>query len=238
MMNIEEALISYPFYQKQKDNFIRFILYSVVVFIYIDAIRQQISEINLLQLIPGIYLILLFTSFIFLIFWSNFIINNLYDIDYISLSGTKTIERMATKIILKTRAFLCILVAALTLNSVLPLSLDSFISYGENEIENLWSFDEVINLEFFLLIFLIILSQVPIYGFSKSNTEKFILILPKYWKPVSFSIFLVAALITPTIDGYTQFLFSFCAIALCLFVITSTKQRVTINDQGLNGYIS
>ena len=128
MMNIEEALISYPFYQKQKDNFIRFILYSVVVFIYIDAIRQQISEINLLQLIPGIYLILLFTSFIFLIFWSNFIVNNLYDIDYISLSGTKTIERMATKIILKTRAFLCILVVALTLNSVLPLSLDSIIS--------------------------------------------------------------------------------------------------------------
>ena len=111
MMNIEEALISYPFYQKQKDNFIRFILYSVVVFIYIDAIRQQISEINLLQLIPGIYLILLFTSFIFLIFWSNFIVNNLYDIDYISLSGTKTIERMSTKIIFKTRAFLCIFLA-------------------------------------------------------------------------------------------------------------------------------
>jgi len=238
MMNIEEALISYPFYQKQKDNLIRFILYSVVVFIYIDEIRQQISEINLLQLVPGIYLILLFTCFIFLIFWSNFIVNSLYDLDYISLSGTKTLERMETKVLLKIRVLLCLFVLTLTLNSVLPLSLDAFISYGESEIENLWSFDEVINLELYLLVFFVLLSQIPIYGFLESNTEKSILILPKYWKPVSFIIFLIAALITPTIDGYTQFLFSFCAIALCLFVVTSTKQRVIINDQGLNGYIS
>jgi hypothetical protein len=237
-MNIEEALISYPFYQKQKDNLIRFIFYSVIVFIYIDGVRQQISEINLLQLVPGIYLILLFTSFILLIIWSSFISNNLYDVDYISLSGTKTLERMGSKIVLKTRILLGLLVASLTLNSVLPLSLDSFISYGENEIENLWSFDEVINLELLLLLILIILSQIPIYGFSQSNTEKSVLILPRYWKIISFIIFLASGLITPTIDGYTQFLFSFSAISLCLFVITSIKQRLIVNDQGLNGYIS
>jgi len=237
-MNIEEALISYPFYQKQKDNLIRFIFYSVIVFIYIDGVRQQISEINLLQLVPGIYLILLFTSFILLIIWSSFISNNLYDVDYISLSGTKTLERMGSKVVLKTRILLGLLVASLTLNSVLPLSLDSFISYGENEIENLWSFDEVINLELLLLVILIILSQIPIYGFSQSNTEKSVLILPRYWKIISFIIFLASGLITPTIDGYTQFLFSFSAISLCLFVITSIKQRLIVNDQGLNGYIS
>jgi hypothetical protein len=237
-MNIEEALISYPFYQKQKDNLIRFIFYSVIVFIYIDGVRQQISEINLLQLVPGIYLILLFTSFILLIIWSSFISNNLYDVDYISLSGTKTLERMGSKIVLKTRILLGLLVASLTLNSVLPLSLDSFISYGENEIENLWSFDEVINLELLLLLILIILSQIPIYGFSQSNTEKSVLILPRYCKIISFIIFLASGLITPTIDGYTQFLFSFSAISLCLFVITSIKQRLIVNDQGLNGYIS
>lgn len=238
MMNVDEALSSYRYYRKQKDNLIRYVLYSVVVFIYIDAIREQISEINLLQLIPGIYLVLLFTSFVFLIIGSEFLVNNIYDIDLINLSGTKTSERTINKIIFKTRTILYLLVLALTLNSVLPLSLDSFISYGENEIENLWSFDEVINLEFLLLTFLVLLSQSPILGFSKSNSEKFLLILPKYWKPVSFIIFLFAAFITPTIDGYTQFLFSICAIALCLFVVTSTKERVGLNDQGLNGYIS
>jgi ERCC4-type nuclease len=84
----------------------------------------------------------------------------------------------------------------------------------------------------------IVLSQIPIFGFLKSNTEKFLLILPKYWKRVSVSIVLIAAVITPTIDGYTQFLFAFSALSLCVYVLTSTQQRSEVQDLGLSGYFS
>ena len=238
MMNIDEALESIPYYETPNDKFSRLVACSVLVFIYIDTIREQIAEINLLQLIPGIYLILLFTSFIFLFFSSDILVTNTYDIDYIGLGGIKTFDRMEVKIDLQARFVLCQLVTTLALSSVIPLALDSFIAYGENQIENLWSFDEVINLELFLIIFLIALSQIPIFGFLKSNTEKFLLILPKYWKRVSVCIVLIAAVITPTIDGYTQFLFAFSALSLCVYVLTSTQQRAEVQDLGLSGYFS
>jgi Sec-independent protein secretion pathway component TatC len=72
------------------------------------------------------------------------------------------------------------------------------------------------------------LSQIPIYGFLQSNTEKSILILPKYWKTVSFIIFLIAALITPTIDGYTQVSFAFSALSLYLMIILILSKRIDL----------
>ena len=97
MMNIDEALESIPYYETPSDKFSRLVACSVLVFIYIDTIREQIAEINLLQLIPGIYLILLFTSFLFLFFSSDILVNNTYDIDYIGLGGIKNFYRMDIK---------------------------------------------------------------------------------------------------------------------------------------------
>jgi hypothetical protein len=171
-MNIDEALESIPYYETPSDKFSRLVACSVLVFIYIDTIREQIAEINLLQLIPGIYLILLFTSFLFLFFSSDILVNNTYDIDYIGLGGIKTFDRMEIKIDLQTRFVLCQLVITLALSSVIPLALDSFIAYGENQIENLWSFDEVITLEIILLIILLTLSQIPLFILIGLNNEK------------------------------------------------------------------
>ena len=238
MMIIEESLEPYPYYLEQKDSLIRYISYSIVALLYINGIREQISEITLLQLIPGIYLILIFAAFIFLIIWSKVLNEILSDFDNEDLSGLKTRKIKIFKTVRKTRTILYLSIASLTLCSVLPLSLDSFISYGEGEIESIWSFDEVINLELLLLAFLVFLSQYPLSGFSKSNTEKLLRDLPKSWKFLSFIVFLFAAFLTPTIDGYTQFLFSFCAITLSLFVILSTKERVGLYDQGFVGFVS
>jgi len=123
------------------------------------------------------------------------------------------------------------------LNSVIPLSLDSFNSYGEKTLENIWSFDEVLSLEIILLIILITLSQFPLLVVTYVSTEKDSQILPEYWKSLSFVIFLISGFLTPTIDGYTQLSFSFCAISLYFILINLIQKRVNLRFNGLNGII-
>ena len=62
MFNIDETTELKVYYLLQKDLYMRGFLYSVGVFLFIDLVRSQISEVNLLQLIPGFYLLLLFIS--------------------------------------------------------------------------------------------------------------------------------------------------------------------------------
>jgi len=69
MLNLDETLELYNDYILQRDAYIKSILYSAGTITFLDIIRQQVPEINLLQLVPGFYLFLLFTSFLFLVFF-------------------------------------------------------------------------------------------------------------------------------------------------------------------------
>jgi hypothetical protein len=60
MLNLDETLSLNLYYILQRDFYWKAILYSLGVFIFVDILRAQIAEVNLLQLIPGFYLILLF----------------------------------------------------------------------------------------------------------------------------------------------------------------------------------
>jgi hypothetical protein len=191
-------------------------------------IRGQVAEVNLLQLIPGFYLILLFISFLFLVYFSDLLLNISRDYDSNKLSGTKTIEKLENGIFLKFGFVLFYLSLGTTLNSVIPLSLDSFNNYGEKTLENIWSFDEVITLEIILLIILLSLSQFPLFILIGLNNEKEKNILPEFWKPLSFIIFIAAGLLTPTIDGYTQLSFAFSALSLYLIVILILNKRIDL----------
>ena len=116
----------------------------------------------------------------------------------------------------------------ISLNTIIPLGLDAFYSYGEKTLENFWSFDEVLNLETILLIVLITLSQIPVISLNTLNTEKDINFLPEFWKTLSLFIFLAAGFITPTIDGYTQLSFALSAVSLYLVVISILEKRVNV----------
>ena len=145
--------------------------------------------------------------------------------------GTKTIERAETGISVKLSYFLFYCCLGSSLNSVIPLSLDSFNSYGEKTLENIWSFDEVISLEIILLTILLLLCQIPVIFLVSLNNEKEISILPEYWKTLSFIVFiasLAAGLLTPTIDGYTQLSFAFSALSLYLIIIIILTKRLDI----------
>ena len=237
MLNLDETLYLTDSYTKQKDFYLKSFLYSFGVLIFVDILRSQVSEVNLLQLIPGFYLILLFFSFLFLVINSDFISGFSKDLDNKKEFGTKTLNKIDLFVLNRFSFFFLSIILLFVLNSVIPLSLDSFNSYGEKTLENIWSFDEVLSLEIILLIILITLSQVPILIVTYVSTEKDSQILPEYWKSLSLVIFLVSGFLTPTIDGYTQLSFSFSAISLYFILINLIQKRVNVRFNGLNGII-
>jgi hypothetical protein len=233
MLNLDETLFINSFYLSQKDFYLKGFLYSAGVLIFLDFLRSQVSEIDLLQLIPGFYLILLFVSFLFLLALSDFISTTSTTLDSKKDFGTKTITKIELFIALKFSFFLIFSILFIILNSVIPLSLESFNVYGEKTLENIWSFDEVINLELILLFFLLILSQLPVIITVYLTTEKDSQILPEFWKSLSLGIFLLSGFLTPTIDGYTQLSFAFSTLSLYLLLINFVHKRINTRFLGI-----
>lgn len=230
MLNLDETLVTLSNYNRQKDIILRGIGYCVGASIFLETVRSQIPETNILQLVPGFYLFLLLLSFLFLVYFSDLF-------TYLSLkgeskreSGTKTVNKMKFHLLMKTKFFLFSIIVLTLLQTVIPLSLDSFTSYSDITIENIWSFNEVINLEIILLSILTILSQLPIIAISNFTTEKDTIYFPGIWKVGSFFIFVASGVLTPTIDGYTQISFAFSAIFLYLFVLTIIQKRITVKN--------
>jgi hypothetical protein len=230
MLNLDETLVTLSNYNSQKDIILRGIGYCVGASIFLETVRSQIPETNILQLVPGFYLFLLLLSFLFLVYFSDLF-------TYLSLkgeskreSGTKTVNKMKFHLLMKTKFFLFSIIVLTLLQTVIPLSLDSFTSYSDITIENIWSFNEVINLEIILLSILTILSQLPIIAISNFTTEKDTIYFPEIWKVGSFFIFVASGVLTPTIDGYTQISFAFSAIFLYLFVLTIIQKRITVKN--------
>jgi len=232
MLILDETFEINNDYLIQRDFYLKFIVYSVGTIIFIDILRKQLPEINLLQLIPGFYLLLLFISFIFLVVLSDFFVRIPILIENNTSIGTKTVNKITLSTIVKFTFSFFILTLTISLYSILPLSLDSFNSYGEKTLENIWSFDEVLNLEFILLTILIFLSQIPGFIVNVIINESEIMKLPKYWKSISFFIFVLSGFLTPTIDGYTQLGFSSFAISFYLLVINVLVKRLTVKFNG------
>ena len=67
MLNLDETLQVSSAYNTQRDLIFKSVFYSLAVFVILDIVREQLPEINLLQLIPGYYLLLLFLTFLILI---------------------------------------------------------------------------------------------------------------------------------------------------------------------------
>jgi len=232
MLNLDDTAAWNKSYLVQRDLYLKGFLYSFGVVTFVDILRGQVAEVNLLQLIPGFYLILLFSAFIVLVYFSDLLSRVPITTDIKKSIGTKTTLRLIRYVASRFAFCLFYFCLGTTLNSVIPLSLDSFNNYGEKTLENIWSFDEVISLEITLLVILILLSQSPLVIVSSFTTENDVNILPEFWKSVSLLIFLAAGFLTPTIDGYTQLSFAGSAVSLYLFIINVIEKRVMIKFNG------
>lgn len=232
MLNLDETLFSSSVYGIQRDFYVRILFYSIGTLSFLEVLRGQVAEINLLQLIPGFYLILAFFSFLLLVTLSDAFFRIPLELDTKKECGTKTTTRLELTALIKFGVFVLFILLYLVLNNIFPLSLDSFESYEEKSLESLWSFEEVINLEVVLILIVLTLAQLPNLTIFYLTTEKESKILPIFWKDFSFLIFLISGFVTPTIDGYTQLSFAFSTIALYLTLINMIEKRISLKFLG------
>jgi len=76
MFSLDEAFFATSGYLEQNDIYWRSISLALGVFTVVEFVRSQVPEIEVLQLIPGLYLLLLFFSWIFFIIFFKFITTN------------------------------------------------------------------------------------------------------------------------------------------------------------------
>jgi hypothetical protein len=228
MFHIEETLYILPCYLVQRDFYVKAFVYAGGVLIFFDFLRGQISEVNILQLIPGFIFFLVLISFLFLVTFSNVFIRTTFELDREATFGTKTTTKKIIMILGKFAVFIFSTGMLIVLNTLIPISLDFFNSTGEKTLENTWEFGQVLGLEIFLLCVLTILFETPVILIIKKYTEARVKIFPQAWKFLSLMTFLLSGLITPTVDCYTQLSLAFAALSLYLIVITIFKKRLHI----------
>jgi hypothetical protein len=120
MLNLEETLSIIPSYLVQRDLYVKAFVYAGGVLIFIDFLRGQISEVNILQLIPGFY----FSPscfFLFLLFLSNLLIRIPLKLINKKL-GTKTTTKK--NLVLVKFSFIFSTGMLIVLNTLIPISLD------------------------------------------------------------------------------------------------------------------
>jgi hypothetical protein len=232
MLNLEETLEISLKYSKQRDFIFRVVFYSIGVFFLVEYLRAQVPEINLIQLIPGFYLILVFCSLVLIVSLSDSFFRIPFQLDIKKDMGTKTIAKMELTVIVKFGILLITSLFCVLISVILPLSLDSFENYENNNLDNLWSFDEVIGVEIILAYVVLALSQFPNLAMFNLSTERDISSLPDFWRDFSFLTFVISGVITPTIDGYTQLSFAFSGISLYLVILLNTTKRLNQKFSG------
>lgn len=228
MFTLDDTFLSEIFYVVQTDFYMKGIIQFIGVILFFEILRSQISEVEILQLIPGLYFFLFFVLFLIFIFSSDFIFRLPIEIDNLKSYGTKVTSKVEINIFFKISTFLLSFLLLSILNSVIPLSLDSFNSSSEKTLENTWSLDEVLAIEITLGVILLIISQVPLFFIFNFNTQKVITIVSEFWKYLIFGITLIAGFLTPTLDGYTQISFSCAAFSFYLFIVNFLQKRALL----------
>jgi Sec-independent protein secretion pathway component TatC len=142
--------------------------------------------------------------------------------------GGKSIARLNTFSFLKIAIYLFFFFFYLSLNSIIPISLDSFNTVGEKTVENSWTFTELMFLEVILLIILIIISQIPIAIIVSFNNQKQSNKLQTLWRIITLCIFILSGFLTPTIDGFTQLNFAFSGFSVYLISVNILTKRLII----------
>lgn len=224
MLNLIETLENYKLYLIQRDLYVKIFLFTVGVFSVIDELRAQVAEVSLLQLMPGLYVGVIFSSYLFLLFGSYFLSRFFSNNDSDKIRGTKSTFRFEAKIEFKSIFTLFSIGIYCMFQTILPVSLDSFDSYGEKNIESIWSYDEFIAIETSLLSLLAMILQIPLILTFPGYSEKDIKLFPFYLKNYIFAVCVLAGVLTPTVDALTQTGFIFVGISLYVLMNSIIKK--------------
>lgn len=227
MLNLPETLyLSVP-YPYQNSGFIKFFGFLIGGVKFLDFLRFQVSEITLLQLVPGVYFSLLFVSFGCLLFFSFTIVNVIRKNDWVKKGGTRLVIKIfIKKITLFTSQYIGGAVFLL-FNLIIPLSFESFSLLATATFANFWELNEFFNLESSLGTYLYLLSQFPLIAIGPEYSLLDFYFSPLFTRDYLFSTTVTAGLFTPTLDVTTQINFILMGIGFYL-IISSLLQKVTI----------
>jgi hypothetical protein len=232
MLNIEESTFALSFYSKPKDVLITGICVSGTVAFFVDILRQQVPETKLLQLIPGFYIILLFSSFSFLYIYSEIIFKRTNDIDDRRELGSKTVNRLQIPIVAKTSFNFLLSFLFVSLWTLVPISLDSFRAFEEVSLENLWSLEEIIKIDNILITFIVNIAQVPTLAVCYVTTDRLIILASDMWRVVSFIAIVISGVATPTVDGGTQLIFAVAILIIYISTLAYVSRRYLLKYPG------
>lgn len=142
--------------------------------------------------------------------------------------GTKTLRKQKNFLTLKFSFRFLFPFTLFIINSVVPLSFDSFSNYSKETFDDRWSVDEVIFLARSLTQLGIFLSQFPLIVGIFLTEEFGFRLLPFFWREITFLSFLIGGIFTPTVDATTQCLFAFSSLALYIFILNLIGKRERI----------
>lgn len=236
MFNLDESFLLRSKYFSHEDLLVKSGMTTFGLLGFVELTRTQISEISLIQLIPGFYFLFLFFGFLGLCFFNYSFFKSLRQQDAKREIGIKIKTKIQAKFLDKFSISLFSSFILLVLNSVIPISFDCFNDYSTKNIENSWSFTEVLNLEVTLLLILTLLSQAPFYASKAFLGEKISSFLPKKWKQILFLLIVVAGSLTPTIDGNTQLSFASCTLALFNLLLNLIQKRNENKSKEIYGF--
>nr|YP_009511267.1 Sec-independent protein translocase component TatC [Gracilariopsis longissima]AXI97144.1 Sec-independent protein translocase component TatC [Gracilariopsis longissima]UAD89060.1 Sec-independent protein translocase component TatC [Gracilariopsis longissima] len=198
--------------------FIMFIIITTICFRYMKSISYLLQEpavgIKFLQLAPGEYF---FTS-IKVAIYTGFLISSpftIYQITLFILPGLTRKESNFVIPILLSSIILFFTGILFAYAILVPAALNFLISYGNDIVEPIWSFEQYFNFILLLLFSTGIAFQIPVIQiilgiFNIFSSEQ----MTSYWKYITFISTIIAAILTPSTDPITQIIMSLAILSL------------------------
>ena len=208
---------------------VKILFYLFGVFTFVAILREQVSEVRVLQVVPGLYLFYLFCAFAFLLSCSNWMNRYILYSDVPSYQcGIMSKLKWERKITVRLNFFFFLLILGLTLSFVVPIGLESFRTPERKTIDGSWNYGQILWLENFLTFVLSVLSQLPIFFLAFFFNEEEIERIPKLWRKISFFVLVGAGVLTPTVDIASQLSFAITVMCLYLLVLEFNLKRSLI----------
>lgn len=232
MLNLDETVASLELYKIQRDSFLEGVSNSIAVFPFLNILRAQIPEIELVQLVPGSYIVVIFCVATILAFCSHSFSYYPSEVENAKEYGTKTFLRIINLVFTNKTLLLFTNMLFIVTKCVVPLSLDSFEDIIDGGIASYWSIVRVLNIQSALVTAIGFLSEYPVILNFLVSTENILNRLPSYLRYAIFLSFLIAGMLTPTIDAYTQVSLGSLAVILYFGVIfigeTKSNMKVLV----------
>lgn len=227
MLNLPETLaLSLP-YPYQNSEIIKFLGFFIGGVVFLDFMRYQVSEITLLQLIPGIYFSLLLTSFASCLFFSWSIVKFIRENDWVKRGGTRLVVRVFVRQIILFSAQYVIIAFFLLFKVIIPLSFESFSLFASTTFINFWELNEFFNLESSLGTYIYLLAQFPLFTIGPDYNVIDFSFARIFTRDYLFSLTVIAGLFSPTLDVTTQINFILIGIGF-YFIISSFLKKILL----------